>query len=151
MKIGKHGADIIKEFEQCRLVSYRPTPNDVWTCGWGSTKGVTESTVWSAEEADDHLLDDLAWVEDCVNRAVTSSLLQPEFDALCSLCFNIGCKAFSGSTLVKRLNAGDYDGAADQFLVWNKQAGRELAEQMVRDKLEFRAKAQALLDERRKR
>ena len=52
---------------------------------------------------------------------------QNEFDALCSLCFNIGCAAFGKSTLVKLLNAADYDGAAEQFRVWNKQNHKELA------------------------
>ena len=127
MKIGKHGIDIIKEFEQCRLLAYKPTPDDVWTCGWGSTKGVTEGTTWTQEEADQHLLDDLAWVESCVNKAVTAQLTQNEYDALCSLCFNIGCTNFGKSTLVKLLNEGDYDAAAKEFGRWNKQAGKELA------------------------
>jgi lysozyme len=78
-------------------------------------------------EADAWFLEDIAWVEDCVNRAVTAQMTQQEFDALCSLCFNIGCRAFSGSTLVKMLNAGDYDGASAQFLRWDKQAGKTLA------------------------
>ena len=79
------------------------------------------------EQADAWFLEDIAWVEDCVNRAITSELSQQEFDALCSLCFNIGCRAFRGSTLVKLLNAGDYDGAAAQFLRWDKQRGQVLA------------------------
>jgi len=62
-----------------------------------------------------------------VNEAVTSQLTQNEFDALCSLCFNIGCKAFTDSTLVRLLNEGDFDAAEAQFKRWNKQAGKELA------------------------
>ena len=79
------------------------------------------------EQAEAWFLEDVAWAEDCVNRAVTAQLSQEEFDACVSLCFNIGCKAFSGSTLVKMLNSSDYDGASEQFLRWNKQAGKELA------------------------
>jgi lysozyme len=79
------------------------------------------------EQADAWFLEDVAWAEDCVNRAVTAQLLQNEFDALVSLCFNIGCKAFSGSTLVKDLNNGNFDAASKQFSVWNKQAGQVLA------------------------
>ena len=78
------------------------------------------------EQADAWFLEDIAWVEDCVNRAVTSELSQQEFDALASLCFNIGCRAFSGSTLVKRLNAADYE-VENEFAKWNKQSGKELA------------------------
>ena len=80
----------------------------------------------NSEQADAWFLEDIAWVEDCVNRAVTSVLTQPEFDALCSLCFNIGCRAFSGSTLVKRLNNADYE-VENEFAKWNKQNGKELA------------------------
>jgi lysozyme len=47
-------------------------------------------------------------------------LTQNQFDALVSLVFNIGGGAFRKSTLLKKLNAGDIQGAADQFLVWNK-------------------------------
>lgn len=127
MNLGDKGASLIKQYETCRLAAYMPTPDDVWTCGWGSTKGVTENTVWTQEEADARFLEDVAWVEDCVNRAVTVPMTQNEFDALSSLCFNIGCKAFSGSTLVRLLNDSDYDAAAKEFSRWNKQRGKELA------------------------
>lgn len=126
MKIGPKGIELIQGYERCVLSAYLPTPEDKWTCGWGSTRGVDESTVWTQAEADARFLEDIAWVEDCINRAVTVPLQQPEFDALASLCFNIGCRAFSGSTLVKRLNESDYDGASGQFLAWNHQAGKVL-------------------------
>ncbi|KQD16250.1 lysozyme [Acinetobacter baumannii] len=51
-------------------------------------------------------------------------LTQNQFDALVSLAYNIGSGAFKGSTLLKLLNKGDYKGAADQFLVWNKAGGK---------------------------
>ena len=79
------------------------------------------------EQADAWFLEDVAWAEECVNKAVTALVNQQEFDALVSLCFNIGCAAFGKSTLVKLLNEDDYDGASAQFKVWNKQAGKELA------------------------
>ena len=127
MKINAAGLELIKEFEQCRLVAYKPTPDDVWTCGYGSTDGVTETTVWTAEEADAALERDVADAEECVEKHVTALLNENEFSALVSLAFNIGCHAFGGSTLVRMLNEGDFDGAEAQFKRWNKQAGRELA------------------------
>lgn len=127
MKIGPAGIALIQSYEKCRLRAYMPTPNDVWTCGWGSTKGVTQDTVWTQEEADARFLDDLEWVEECVNKAVTAQLTQNEYDALCSLCFNIGCTHFGSSSLVKALNLGDYDSAARHFKDWNKQRGQVLA------------------------
>lgn len=127
MNIGQAGIDLIKSYEKCVLKAYLPTPDDVWTCGWGSTKDVTEDTVWTQEEANARFMQDIAWVEACINKAVKAEINQNEYDALCSLCFNIGCAAFSSSTLVKRLNGADYEGAAKQFARWSKQAGKELA------------------------
>lgn len=127
MKIGHAGTALIKSYEKCRLFAYMPTPDDMPTIGWGRTRGVSMGDTCTQAEADAWFLEDIAWVEDCVNRAVTASIQQTEFDALCSLCFNIGCRAFSGSTLVRKLNDNDYDGAAEQFAVWNKQHGKVLA------------------------
>ena len=127
MKIGPQGIALIQSYERCKLRAYKPTPNDVWTCGWGSTKGVTQDTVWTQEEADARFLNDVEWVEACINDAVKVPLTQQEFDSVCSLCFNIGCKAFKGSTLLALLNASDYDGASLQFARWDKQAGQVLA------------------------
>ena len=127
MKLGDKGAALIKSYETLQLSAYLPTPDDVPTIGWGHTRGVAMGDTCTLEQAEKWFAEDIAWAEDCVQRAVTAQLTQDEFDALVSLCFNIGCKAFSGSTLVKRLNDGDYDGAADQFGRWNKQAGKTLA------------------------
>ena len=127
VKISQAGLDLIKSYEKCRLRAYLPTPNDVWTCGWGSTKGVTKDTVWTQEEADAAFLKVLEWVEECVNKAVTAQLTQNEYDALCSLCFNIGCTNFGKSTLVRLLNQGNYDAASLEFSRWDKQKGQVLA------------------------
>ena len=127
MKISQAGLDLIQSYEKCRLRAYLPTPNDVWTCGWGSTKGVTKDTVWTQEEAAAAFLKDLEWVEECVGKAVTAQLTQNEYDALCSLCFNIGCTNFGKSTLVKLLNQGNYDAASLEFSRWDKQKGQVLA------------------------
>ncbi len=142
MKIGPKGIALIQSYEKCVLHAYMPTPDDVPTIGWGHTRAVAMGDTCTQEQADAWFLEDIAWVEDCVNRAVTVPLQQPEFDALCSLCFNIGCRAFSSSTLVKRLNESDYDSASEQFLVWNKQRGKELAGLSARRRAE-----QALFEE----
>lgn len=126
MKIGPAGIALIQSYEKCRLKSYKPTPDDVWTCGWGSTEGVTEDTVWTQEEADEHFAKDLAWVEDCLNANIHVPITQNEFDACGSLTFNIGCKAFKDSTLCRLLNESKLEEAALQFGRWNKQAGNVL-------------------------
>lgn len=128
MNISERGLDLVKSYEKCRLVAFKPTPNDVWTIGWGHTgPDVDQHTVWTQQQADDGLVKDIGTAERCVNACVTVPMTQGEFDACVSLCYNIGCDAFRKSTLVKLLNASDYDGAAAQFARWNKQAGIELA------------------------
>lgn len=127
MNIGEKGIALIKSYEKCVLHAYMPTPNDVPTIGWGHTAGVKMGDTCTQAQADAWFMEDIAWVEDCVNRAVTAQLQQSEFDAACSLCFNIGCPEFSGSTFVKRINDGDYDAASEAMLLWNKQHGKELA------------------------
>ena len=62
-----------------------------------------------------------------VRRSVTVPLTQNQFDALVSFAFNVGAGAFQGSTLLKRLNAGDYAGAADEFGRWTKAGGKVVA------------------------
>lgn len=127
MKLGPQGKALIQGYEKCKLIAYLPTGKDVWTLGWGHTRAVAGGDTCTQAQADAWFLEDIAWVEDCVNRAVTVTLTQPEFDALASLCFNIGCPQFSSSTLVKELNLGNFDAAVKQFARWNHQKGEVLA------------------------
>ncbi len=129
MQISERGLELVKAHEKCRLTAYMPTRNDVLTIGWGHTGlDVHKDSVWTQQQADDALLADLTHAELCVTRHVSAELTQFEFDALVSLVYNIGCVAFKGSTLLRLLNAGDYDGASAQFSAWNKQNHIELAE-----------------------
>jgi lysozyme len=103
----------------------------ILTIGVGHTSAagapvVERDMAITVEEADAILMRDLAASEAAVLAAVAVPLSQTQFDALVSLAFNIGGGAFAGSTLVRKLNAGDVEGAADQFLVWNKAGGRTL-------------------------
>ncbi|EII9641194.1 lysozyme, partial [Salmonella enterica] len=66
------------------------------------------------------LRDDLSWVEHCIAERVTVPLNQNQYDALCSLIFNIGASAFISSTVRRYLNAGNYIAAADAFLKWSR-------------------------------
>jgi lysozyme len=126
MNCSDKALDIIKSFESLRLDAYMPTPNDVPTIGYGSTRGVTMGDTCTESEALQMLKEDVSEAEGCVSMAVDVDLTQHQFDALVSLVFNIGCGAFRGSTLLKLLNAGDYAAAQQQFGRWNKQAGKVL-------------------------
>jgi lysozyme len=97
----------------------------VWTIGVGHTSAageprVTPGLTISKAQVDEILSRDLVQYETAVRSAVRVPLTQGQFDALVSFCFNIGVGGFKGSTVVKRLNAGDYKGAADAMLLWNK-------------------------------
>lgn len=113
--------DKIKNHEQLRLTAYLPTKNDVWTIGWGHTKTAKQGMVITEAQAEQLLRQDLDWVEATIKRLVKVPLEQNQFDALASLIFNIGGANFTKSTVLRKLNAGDYKGAADAFLMWNKQ------------------------------
>lgn len=124
MKVGNRGKTIIKSFEKCKLIAYMPTPNDVPTIAYGHTKGVKMGDKVTPEQAEQFLCDDLEWVENCINKYVTVTLKQNQFDALASLIFNIGCTNFKNSTLLRLLNQGD--DCSGQFLRWNKQGNEVL-------------------------
>lgn len=113
--------NLIKGHEGLRLKAYKPTPHDVWTIGWGHTKGVYQGMEISMEIAQDYFEQDVKWAVDAVNREVKVGLTQNQFDALVSFAFNVGETNFKRSTLLKKLNAGDYHGAAAEFPKWNKQ------------------------------
>lgn len=126
MRTGSAGIALIKRFEGCRLQAY-PDPatgGEPITIGVGHTGGVKLGDTITQEEADELLHGDLIHAEDDIARLVKAPLNQNEYDALVSLVFNIGGTNFAMSTLLKHLNAWRYDDAANQFLVWNKAAGK---------------------------
>lgn len=107
-----------------RNKAYRDTKG-IWTIGVGHTSmagppKVTPSLVITDAEIDEIFSRDLKKYEDTVNKVLTKPVSQKQFDALVSLCFNIGQGAFARSTVVRKINAGDYKGAAEAFMLWNK-------------------------------
>lgn len=130
MKTSRSGIDLIKKWEGCKLRAYQDSVG-VWTIGYGLTSAagivpVTKGMVITQQQADDYLVQSLVKYEAAVTKALTRAPSQPQFDAMVSLCYNIGPGAFAGSTLVRRFNAGDIPGAADAFLMWNKAGGKVL-------------------------
>lgn len=106
-----------------------------WTIGYGHTgPDVVEGKVISETTAENLFIQDLAEFEAAVNGLVTVPLTQGQFDALVSFGFNCGTgpEGLGGSTLLKLLNAGQYDQAADQFSRWNKSGGKVLAGLTIR-------------------
>lgn len=119
--------DAIRGHEGLRLVAYLDSVG-VWTIGYGDTgPDVVKGLVITKAQAEERLRGRLREFEGYVNRLVKVELTQNQFDALVSLVYNIGPTNFSTSTLLRKLNASDYLGAADQFPVWNKgRVGRKL-------------------------
>ncbi|WP_337013686.1 lysozyme [Pantoea sp. AS142] len=126
MKISEHGLNLIKSFEGLRLQAYQCSAG-VWTIGYGHTAGVLPGDITDEVQADIFLRNDIAASESTVMRLVAVALNQHQFDALVSFVFNLGSGNFAASTLLKKLNAGDYAGAAEEFSRWIHAGGKPLS------------------------
>lgn len=137
MKTSDAGIGLIKQFESFRADPYRDSVG-LWTVGYGHKiePGDAMTTV-TEDEALQMLADDLKYSEGIINQHVACPLNQNQFDALASLVFNIGAgkegvkdgfvtlRSGNESTLLKRLNAGQYEAAAEQFDLWCHADGAE--------------------------
>lgn len=126
LKTSQQGIDLIKAFEGLHKVkadgnvrAYR-CPAGKWTIGWGHTKGVRSGMVSTVAECEDFLRKDVAEFEAIIKRHVKVDLTQNQFDALVSFAFNVGEGNFASSTLLRRLNSGNYDDVPAQLARWNK-------------------------------
>ena len=122
MKISQKGIDFIKSHEALRLKAYQDSKG-VWTIGWGHTKGVKPGDVITRAQAEQFIRDDFAWVERTLNADLVIGrdnplVTQNEFDALCSLVFNIGSQAYLDSTVRRKIKQGDKMAAARAFKLW---------------------------------
>lgn len=126
MKPSQACVDLVKEFEGFRPTAYL-CPAGVWTIGYGTTENVDPGDEVTEQEAEEMLMDDLLEASKAIDDLVDVELTQQQYDALTSFVYNVGRDAFRNSTMLRLLNAGDYDGAAKQFPRWNKGGGRVLA------------------------
>jgi lysozyme len=81
---------------------------------------------WTQAQADSRFLASLTDFGNQVMSYLRGDRTQGQFDGMTSLAYNIGVSAFGKSTLCRKHNAGDYEGAAEEFLRWDKQAGKVL-------------------------
>ncbi|HIC8722412.1 TPA: lysozyme [Enterobacter ludwigii] len=130
MQTSEKGIALIKQFEGCKLTAYQDSVG-VWTIGYGWTQPVDGKPIRAGmtikqETAERLLKTGLVSYESEVSRLVKVGLTQGQFDALVSFTYNLGARSLSTSTLLRKLNAGDYAGAADEFLRWNKAGGKVL-------------------------
>lgn len=130
MEMSKNGLALLKSFEGCELTAYQD-PVGIWTMGYGWTQPVNGKSVGKGMTitqgvADSLLCSGVVQYEKGVTGLVKVAINQSQFDALVDFAYNLGVKALEGSTLLKKLNAGDYTGAADEFPKWNKAGGKVL-------------------------
>ncbi len=135
MKVSEKGIALIARFEGFRAEAYQDVVG-VWTIGFGETwlgaRRVQKGDVLNRQEAADRLRERLdrdfgpSVVAACARAPGLATLTQAQFDVCCSLAYNIGTAGFAGSTVARKIRAGDLAGAADAFLLWNKAKGRVL-------------------------
>lgn len=141
--IGKKGLELIKRFEGFVPLEYTCAAGKR-TIGYGHVLQPGES--WpggmTQKQAEEILEEDIGTAEEVVIRSVEVPLSPHQFDALVSFVFNVGGRAFRGSTLLRKLNGGDYAGAAEEFRCWkyiNGEVSRGLIRRRAAEEKLFRS------------
>lgn len=116
----------ISSFEGCRLSAYKCSAG-VWTIGYGHTEGVKEGDVCTEEQAKAWLIDDVRETQTLLAHYINVPVSEGEFVALVSLAFNVGVGALMKSKLLRKLNSGDREGAAQEFLDFDLAGGKRIA------------------------
>jgi lysozyme len=106
--------------------TYIPVPGDVPTIGFGTTEGVRDGDTITPPKAVEKAFRDVTKFEGAIKKCVRVPLYQYEYDAYVSFAYNVGPTAFCSSTLVKKLNAGDYEGACNELSRWVYAGGKKL-------------------------
>jgi lysozyme len=130
--------DLLRKFEGCRLKAYK-CPAGVWTCGYGSTgHGINKDTVWTQEEANEHLHEDaLNALHDAIRLSpiLTHETIERQA-AIASFIYNCGIGAYKTSTLKKRVDVGDWKSAQHEIMRWTRANGKVLNGLVKRRKAE---------------
>ena len=130
MKISNKGLELIKEFEGFSSTAYLCSAKKA-TIGYGNTfwedgtpvKIGDQISKERAETLLKHVVDNFSVA---VEVDIKIEVTQNQFDALVSLAYNIGLGAFKNSTLLRQLNRGNFVGASQEFLRWDKSNGKPL-------------------------
>ena len=125
MQLSKTGIELLKHFEGCELKAYQDSVG-VWTIGYGHTKGIYEGLEITQSEAEKMLVDELPEYEGYITDKVVPILQQHEFDALVCWVYNLGPTNLSSSTMLKKLNAGEFKEVPFQMKRWDKAGGQPL-------------------------
>lgn len=146
--LNSESISLIKSFESCKLTAYEcptslalPKTKKFWTIGWGNTYYSNKAKVKmndkiTQQEADDLFATTLAEFEKSVSKLVTVKLTANQLGALTSFAYNVGVGNLKTSTLLKKVNAKDFQGAAAEFGNWSKANGKVLNGLVTRRKRE---------------
>jgi lysozyme len=132
MQMSQEGIDaLLKKFEGCKLKAYR-CPAGICTIGYGHTSAagaptVTDGMVITQQQCDDILRRDLVKYETAVHEMVEQPLTQHQFDVLVDFAYNAGVGNLKSSTLLKKVNAGQFDAVPAELMKWTKGGGKVLA------------------------
>ena len=131
MHMSVEGIDaLLKKFEGCKLKAYK-CPAGIWTIGYGHTSAagapeVVQGMTITQAEANDILRQDLVKYETGVKALVKQPLTQRQFDVLVDFAYNAGVGALKSSTLLKKINAGEFDAVPAELMKWTKGGGKVL-------------------------
>ena len=125
-KVSQVGVDLVKKFEGLHklgedgLIYPYMCPAGKLTQGYGETKGIKKGITWTKSESEQKLIASLCDHAEVIYKSVKVPLTQNQFDALLSFVYNLGGPNFRSSTLLKKLNAEEYDEVPEQLMRWNK-------------------------------
>lgn len=117
LTISERGLSHVANEEGCRLKPYQCSAY-VWTAGLGHTKSVTPEMVFTEQQAAEYFVEDISAAEQVVNKHITQTASQGEYDMMVSFVFNLGAGNFTRSTLLKKFNQGDNQGACNEYPRW---------------------------------
>lgn len=137
---------LIKTFEGLSTTAY-VCPAGVWTIGYGHTKDVKKGDVITQAGAEQLLQQDVKVFARQVINVLHHSINQNQFDALVAFAFNVGIGNLKSSTLLKKINIGDFKSAAQEFLKWNKARDKSTGEMKTHEGLTRRRQAEKRLFE----
>lgn len=133
---------LIKRFEGIRLKAYL-CPAGVWTIGWGSTgKGIVKGLTWTKQQADERMLKD-ADTYLLATKNLCPKIAGEIHGSIADFTYNLGATRLAGSTLRRKLNKGDFNGAATELQKWVWAGGKKLPGLVARRK----AEAQLILNQ----
>ncbi len=124
-QINAEGLRLLKTYEGLYLESYQDAVG-VWTIGYGCTEGIGPGMTITLQEAEDMLRRELNKFEAAVAKYVSVEIDDDQYSALVAFSYNVGAYALKKSTLLRKLNGGDFAGASNEFPRWDKAGGRSL-------------------------